>query len=207
MEITVTLVPINLRGAEEPKRSQRFRLKPLCAAAEVCLAVKCRSPFAKFKVLISVTNFDNKHLQATVCSRRAAVCVVNAPGQREVVFDGFAKPDDEGATVPLVVGPLFAARQAGRCVRAAVDAIQRQQTVLKVFINEAYLQSAWGAVRGLFFSDNNHESDLVSNVGKFISVDETDIGARGANASKWVPAVNYVTGRRLLTVLFIFKFI
>ncbi|AGR57173.1 hypothetical protein [Choristoneura rosaceana nucleopolyhedrovirus] len=206
MDITMTLVPINLRGVEEPTRSERFKLAPVCADTEFCLTVKCRSPFAKFKVLISVTNFKEKHLQATVCSRYDSVCVINTPGQQEILFDGFAKPDDEGATVPFVVGPLFAARAAGCRVRAAVDAIEKQETVVKMFINEAYFKSVWGALRQLFFSDNEYESKLVDNVVQFVSVDKAHISARGANSSKWVPAINYKTGKQLLTVLFIIKF-
>ncbi|QDL57074.1 hypothetical protein QKQ66_gp140 [Dione juno nucleopolyhedrovirus] len=205
MDIIVTLVPINLRGVEEPKLSENFKLTRMRTDAEFCLTVKCRSPFAKFKVLISVGNFEEAHLQITVCSRSDAVCVVNAPGQRQVVFDGFAKRDDEGATVPLVVGPLFAAQRADDGVRAAVHAINQQQTAIKMFINQAYLKNVWGALRNMLYSDN-HESDLANNVDKYISVDETDVVVRGTNASQWVPAINYVTGRQLLTVLFIFKF-
>ncbi|AUR45153.1 hypothetical protein Spob122 [Spilosoma obliqua nucleopolyhedrosis virus] len=209
MDITVTLVPINLKGVEEPKRSERFSLTPVCADAEFCLTVKCRSPFAKFKVLISITNFAEKHLQATVCSRYDAVCVVNTPDQREIVFDGFAKPDDEGVTVPFLVGPLFAVRHAGRRqVRLAVNAIERQETMLKMFVNEAYIKTAWGALRGLFIRDNQEDVDLASNVAKFTSVTKLDIiNAKSVNASNWVPAINYVTGRQLFTLVFIFKFI
>ncbi|AAP29809.1 unknown [Choristoneura fumiferana multiple nucleopolyhedrovirus] len=206
MDITVTLVPINLRGVEEPTHKECFKLASVCANAEFCLTVKCRSPFAKYKVLISVTNFKEKHLQATVCSRYDSLCVINTPGQQQILFDGFAKPDDEGATVPLVVGPLFAARSAGCRVRAAVNAIEQQQTVVKIFINEAYLKSAWGALRGLFFSDNEYELKLVNSVVEFVSVNKAHNSARGANSSKWVPASNYKTGRQLLTVLFIFRF-
>nr|UIX56261.1 HycuOrf-135 hypothetical protein [Hyphantria cunea nucleopolyhedrovirus]UIX56407.1 HycuOrf-135 hypothetical protein [Hyphantria cunea nucleopolyhedrovirus] len=206
MDITVTLVPINLEGVEEPKRSEHFTLTPVCANAEFCLTVKCRSPFAKFKVLISITNFLEKHLQATVCSRHDAVCVVNTPGQREIVFDGFAKPDDEGVTVPFVVGPLFAVRHAGRQVRVAVNAIERQETMLKMFINEAFLKNAWGALRGLFIGDNQEEHQLANNVAKFISLTKLDINAKSVNASNWVPAINYVTGKQLFAAVFIFKF-
>ncbi|AHD25620.1 ac17 [Choristoneura murinana nucleopolyhedrovirus] len=206
MEITVTLVPINLRGVEEPTRNEYFKLTPVCADAEFYLTVKCRSPFAKYKVLISVTNFKEKHLQATVCSRYDSVCVINSPGQQQILFDGFAKPDDEGATVPLVIGPLFAARSAGYRVRAAVDAIEQQKTVVKIFINEAYLKSAYSALRGLFFSDNVYDIELVNSVVEFVSVNKAHNGARGANSSKWVPAINYKTGKPLLTLLFIFRF-
>ncbi|ALR71683.1 hypothetical protein AGNV_151 [Anticarsia gemmatalis multiple nucleopolyhedrovirus] len=209
MDLTVTLVPINLRGVEEPKQTERFKLTAVSADAEFCLNVKCRSPFAKFKVLISVTNFNNDYLQVTVCSRYDSVCVINAHGQKEINFDGFAKHDDEGATVPFVVGPLFSAVSAGRRVRDAVHAIERHETVAKVFINEAYLKGVWSALKRLIYNDNDedkYESDLVNNVVKFINVDKTDISARSANVSKWVPAINYVTGKQLLTVLFIFKF-
>nr|ABQ12361.1 unknown [Antheraea pernyi nucleopolyhedrovirus] len=205
MDLTVTLVPINLRGVEEPARSECFKLTSVSDDAKFCLNVKCRSPFAKFKVLISVTNFANQHLQATVCSRHDSVCVVNSRGQREIVFDGFPKPDDEGATLPFVVGPVFCCAAAQR-VRAAVDAIERQTTEVKVFINEAHIKSAWNVLAQLFYYSDNYESDLANNVEKFINVDKTDISVRGTNATQWVPAINYVTGRQLLTVLFIFKF-
>lgn len=205
MDLTVTLVPINLCGIEEPKHSESFKLTPACADSDFCLSVKCRSPFAKFKILISVTNFNENHLQVTVCSRHDAVCIINAPGQREILFDGFTKSDDDGATVPLIVGPLFAVQRVGRQVRAAINAIEDYETSVKLFINEAYLKNAWGVLRGLFYSDNN-ESELANNVVKFINVNKSDISARCANTSKWVPAINYVTGRQLLTILFIFKF-
>jgi hypothetical protein len=204
MDLTVTLVPINLHGVEEPKQIERFKLTAVCADAEFCLNVKCRSPFAKFKVLISVTNFDNEYLQATVCSRYNSVCVVNAHGKKEINFDGFAKYDDEGATVPFVVGPLFSAESVGRPVRAAVHAIECYETVVKVFINEAYTKGVWRSLKKLY--DDKYESDLVNNVVKFINVNKTNINVRRANVSKWVPAINYVTGKQLLTVLFIFKF-
>ncbi|AAK85578.1 hypothetical protein [Epiphyas postvittana nucleopolyhedrovirus] len=207
MDLTITLIPISLKNIEEPKRSECFKLTSMREDAEFCLNVKCRSPFAKFKVLISITNFNNEHLQATVCSQYDSVCIMNPCSQQEIIFDGFIKHDDEGVTVPFIVGPLFSLCESVVMphVRATVDAIERLQTVLKVFINEAYLKGARTTLKKLLFSDNN-ESDLVNNIVNFINVDKIECSEKYVNVTKWVPAINYVTGKQLLTVLFIFKF-
>ncbi|AAN28094.1 hypothetical protein QKT50_gp016 [Rachiplusia ou multiple nucleopolyhedrovirus] len=209
MNLKVILTPINLKGEEEPNCVERITIMPCSLIdTEICLNVRCRSPFAKFKVLIIVDGFDNDYIQATFCSIRDSVTIVNKSNEKHVTFDGFVRPDDEGTTMPYVIGPLYsvdAAFAADRKVKNVVDSIQNQQTMLKVFINEANVYNKWNMLKGLIYNNNN-ESVLVNNVVKFIKVDKNYNINKKNNVTKWVPALNYFTGRQLLTILFIFKF-
>nr|WRK22990.1 hypothetical protein [Bombyx mori nucleopolyhedrovirus] len=209
MNLKVILTPINLKGEEEPDCVERITITPCSLMdTEICLNVKCHSPFAKFKVLIIVDGFDSAYIQATFCSISDSVTIVNKINEKHVTFDGFVRPDDEGTTMPYVIGPLYSVNAAGadRKVKDMVNSIQNQQTMLKVFINEANVYNKWNMLKGLIYNNNNNESVLVNNVVKFIKVDKNYNINKRTNVTKWVPAVNYFTGRQLLTILFIFKF-
>ena len=197
-----------MKGEEEPNCVERITIMPcILIDTEICLNVRCRSPFAKFKVLIIVDGFDSAYIQATFCSISDSVTIVNKSNEKLVTFDGFVRPDDEGTTMPYVIGPLYSvdAAVADRKVKDVVDSIQNQQTMLKVFINEANVYNKWNMLKGLIYNNNN-ESVLVNNVVKFIKVDKNYNINKKNNVTKWVPALNYFTGRQLLTILFIFKF-
>ncbi|QCF61028.1 ac17 [Troides aeacus nucleopolyhedrovirus] len=208
MNLKVILTPINLKGEEEPNCVERITITPCSLIdTEICLNVKCRSPFAKFKVIIIVDGFDSAYIQATFCSISDSVTIVNKSNEKHVTFDGFVRPDDEGTTMHYVIGPLYFvdAAVADRKVKDVVDSIQNQQTMLKVFINEANVYNKWNLLKGLIYNNNN-ESVLVNNIVKFIKVDKNYNINKKNNVTKWVPALNYFTGRQLLTILFIFKF-
>ncbi|AGA16172.1 hypothetical protein [Thysanoplusia orichalcea nucleopolyhedrovirus] len=209
MNLKVILVPINLQGEEEPERVERATVTPHSVIdTEICFSVKCRSPFAKFKVLIVIDNFDSAFIQATFCSIKNSVTIVNNSNQKHITFDGFVRADDEGTTTPYIVGPLYSVDVIGgdRRVRDVVNSIETQQTLLKVFINEANVHNKWNMLKTIVY--NRNESVLVDNVVKFIKVDKNYNvnNVKKNNVTKWVPALNYFTGKQLLTILFIFKF-
>ncbi|ABL75961.1 Mv-ORF9 peptide [Maruca vitrata nucleopolyhedrovirus] len=214
MNLKVTLTPINLNGEEESNSVEHITLTPSVEHitlmprniidTEICLNVKCRSPFAKFKVSIVIDSFDSAYIQATFCNIKESVTIVNKSNEKRVMFDGFVRPDDEGITLPHIIGPSIDSIVAGRKVKDVVNSIQNQQTLLKVFINEANMYNKW--LKKLI-CNNNDESVLVNNVLKFIKVDNNYVNInKKNNVTKWVPALNYCTGRQLLTILFVFKF-
>ncbi|AOT85592.1 cyun134 [Cyclophragma undans nucleopolyhedrovirus] len=233
MNLKVILTPINLQGQEEAEQRFAATLTPKNVDTEICYSVKCRSPFAKFKTVVVIDWFDDDNnavaaVQATFCDRRHALSIVNKDNCKNLTFDGFVKADDEGTTVPHIIGPLFSLQKTNdsrrrRRVVEVVEGIQRKQTELKVFINQANnIGNKWGMLKELLFNYRvQNESVLLNDIANFIKCndntkindddddddDDDDINSVVRyNTTKWVPELNYVTGRRLLNVLFIFKF-
>ncbi|ANF29769.1 ORF-121 [Catopsilia pomona nucleopolyhedrovirus] len=224
---TVTILPLFNNDGDDSKKTNGGNDNN----TEICLNIKCFSPFAKYKVLISVEGFDAPYVQATFCTRSDSVAIINKRNEKQIIFDGFVKSDDEGTTVPFMVGPLYSVmanqflqnndgsddedeEKKKRKVVDIVNAIESKQTMIKIFINEANVNNKWDMFKQLFISKNilDYESILVNNVVKFMnSVDKNgDVNYNSnktTNVTKWVPvASNFVTGKRLLTVLFILKF-
>lgn len=223
MNLRIILTPINLQGQEEAEQRFAATLTPKSVDAEICYNVKCRSPFAKFKIVVVIYGFDDAAIQATFCDRRRALSIVNNVHCKRVTFDGFVKTDDEGTTVPHVIGPLFSlqktdgGRRRRRRVAEIVQEIEAKQTELKVFINQVNYCSnndRWCVFKLLNYRVD-HDSILLNDLANFIKCydddedsDDTTVTTSTVkiNTTKWVPALNYATGRRLLNVLFIFKF-
>ncbi|AKN81076.1 hypothetical protein [Lonomia obliqua multiple nucleopolyhedrovirus] len=209
MDLMLKLIPINLKGEEE--QEQIVNITPTIfngRYTEICYNIKCRSPFAKFKVLIIINNFTEKYIQATFCNDRDNVSIVNGHEQRQIIFDGFVALDDEGSTVPFVIGPLFSVQSSERDmttnvkVRDIVNKISNKQTMLKVFFNEANVfntrKNKVNNFIDLLFKGLKQESSLIDNVVKFntnLNINSDAVIFRKSNLTRWVPALNYCTGK------------
>jgi hypothetical protein len=219
MNLELKLIPINLEGKED-ECLQTTSLRRRCFGddqedIEICYSVKCRSPFAKYKLIIVIDGFENEaFIQATFCSKSNNVTIVNKTHQNKIMFDGFVDNTDEGATIPFKIGPLYSTNKniMDYMVTDIVKKIEEKQTILKVFINEAHTFNKWNKFKGLFFNQFFNEHQLIDNVEKFckegINCVTRDINytTRNINVTKWVPALNYVTGKKIINIMFIFKF-
>ncbi|USC25869.1 hypothetical protein [Palpita vitrealis nucleopolyhedrovirus] len=215
MNLIVKLTPIDVKGKEQLNCVERYVLSPCTLIdTDICLNVKCCSPFARYKVLIIVNNQKNKFIQTTFCSFNNSVTIVNKLNDKRIIFDGFVKFDDEGVTTPFVIGPLYSVNvnDVVKCsVKDVVNKIQKKQTLLKVFINEANVYNRWNVFKKLIYNNNNNDVILTNRVNKFININKNyknyvNYNRTINNDTKWVPAINYITGKQLLTILFIFKF-
>ncbi|UZE89801.1 BV-EC31 [Parapoynx stagnalis nucleopolyhedrovirus] len=218
MNLTIKLTPISLDGTEENEnRAQSVSIMPsfIDDDEEICFNVKCHSPFSKFKLTMVIEDFEEAYLQATFCNNSNNITIVNTFQQKKLIFDGFII-DDEGVTKPFIIGPLFSINQnvvVDSNICNVVKKIEEKQTLLKVFINEANVFSKWNKFKGLFFNNLINENLLINNVAKFCS-DSDDVECSSSssgsnkinNVTKWVPVLNYFTGKKLLNILFIFKF-
>jgi hypothetical protein len=184
------------------------------SSREICLNVKCPSPFVKFKMSILIDQFDEDCVQATFCNGNDTVAIVNCDKhQRYIYFDGFIKMDDEGATVPFVVGPLYSINiennnnnNGNRKVCDIVKLIESQQTPLKIFINEAKpittpTLTFWNKFKKILnnFNDDNTNNDnnnnndneecmLIENIAKFINC----YNVNSTNSSSSSSSNNYI---------------
>lgn len=212
MNIKIVLVPINIEGKEEKEGIQTTSLTPHSADedTEICYSVKCRSPFAKFKLIIVIDDFKETFIQATFCNNSNNITIVNKFQKDKIMFDGFVN-NDEGVTVPFVIGPLYSVNHnvLDTKVSNVAKRIQEKLTLLKVFINEAHIINKWNIFKGVFFNNFFDEELLIDNVTKFCGEnfnDDVNYTTRNINVTKWVPVLNYVTGKKLINILFIFKF-
>ncbi|AVA31197.1 ac17 [Oxyplax ochracea nucleopolyhedrovirus] len=226
MNIKISLIPICEQQKQEMKHSELNVSSTPCYddnninfkvntnnLIDVCFSVKCRSPFAKFKVLIVVDNFNCNFIQATFCAGNNVTALINKNNEKVVTFDGFAK-FDEGTTMPFLIGPLYCVRENENniAVKSIVDTIENRKTMLKLFINEAKIKNKLH-VKPLFFVTksriNNEEFLLYKEIMDFVVKNKNsddNFVVKSTNITKWVPVLDCETGKRLLTVLFIFKF-
>jgi Protein of unknown function (DUF1251) len=221
MNLTIKLTPISLEGKEDTEDCAQIISITSSgtegADEEICFNVKCHSPFSKFKLTMVIEDFAESHIQATFCNNSNNITIVNMFQQNKLIFDGFVI-DDEGVTSPFIIGPLFSINQndvIDSNVGSVVKKIEEKQTLLKVFINEALEYSKWNKFKGLFFNNLNNENLLIDNVAKFCSDSSGDVKCISScssgsnkinNVTKWVPVLDYITGKKLINILFIFKF-
>ncbi|AKR17393.1 hypothetical protein [Urbanus proteus nucleopolyhedrovirus] len=181
----------------------------------------------RLKILINSN--QRRFLQAMFKCRDKHIAIVNASDKdKPIKFDGFIHPADESHTTPFILKPLNSILNVENLKVRKIVELMEKATVVKIFINEAHHKCSpkkWYSSLWFFKSLNRfisydkhamdsfeqNETQLKENV-NFIEEDDKIIDNYVSafdtvkNPTVWVPVECY-TGRLLLTINLIFKFI